>query len=134
MNSIMIYLLTVSSLCLAADRKPTQQQIRPKDEAPTVHVVPLEPGTPVEGFQNGNYQVHTSPPKVQQEAPPVELREKIFAEAGITAHIQKFDALDRDMLFIRAKRYKIEDLMPKYKHIPKAKLEKLRSLATKAKY
>lgn len=57
--------------------------------------------------------------------PPVSIREKVFEAAGISEHIEQVDNLDRDILYLLARRGLAEKIQATYKQIPPAKISKL---------
>lgn len=66
--------------------------------------------------------------------PPVPLRDRILNESGLAPHIKDLDHVDRDMLFIRARKLPLEKLTVAYPKLPRKNLEALTKLAKAANY
>lgn len=91
-----------------------------------VKVEATSPDYPLDQLDPQIYDVKPSRPKSTIK-PPLE-RDKILFNADLKKETAKMDNLDRDLLMIRAKNYKIEDLKKIYPNILESKLHALQKL------
>ncbi len=92
-----------------------------------IHVHPANSEVDVKIFEK-DYNVHkVGKTEAKNKIPPYELREYLFIKVKLSEHIQDWDELDKDRLFLRAKEYQVERMQKLYPKIPEDKLKKLKS-------
>ena len=70
----------------------------------------------------------TSRPIQLNEIPDPVIRDQYFERAGLSVSIVKLDQFDRDILFMRARRYSSQRLATTYKKLPAPALLRLQKL------
>lgn len=93
-----------------------------------VHVMPLSPGFDTKEFV-GDHEVVEDEPG-DEAVPTIEVRERIFAAAGLAREVADLDQFDRDELFRHAKYQSADELHRRYSQISAVNLEHLRKLVT----
>jgi hypothetical protein len=92
----------------------------------------MNPEIPVENLKKDGYQVYPYEKKIEgnvaRELPDPVKRNQILTEAGLEKTISKWDHLERDMLYMRARAMPLKELQTKYPKLPKRSLEKLKAL------
>jgi hypothetical protein len=125
----MITLVLSLIAATAAHAGPSHQHSKAHEEKDPAFEVSVNPGvySPDAFREKGFSTQELGPEPVNSFAPPAgETRDEIFAKVtGLEAEIAEMDALDRDLLFIRAKNYAPEKLRGIY---PKISAEKLTAL------
>lgn len=110
--------------------KPAATKTRKPTQAGEVQVVPVSPDIDPTGYEEEGFSVlRPSDPSSPGEIPHPNVRDALFEKAGLTAQdLAGWDALDKDMLYLRARRYSVDELAALYPSISRKKLEKLRKL------
>ena len=89
-----------------------------------IEVQPLKPQIDVSEFASPHYRVHPfaeSGTKVADQ----KIRNRAIMAAGLQEEVKSFDALDRDVLFMRAQNLSLERLRGDYPHLNSDSLKKL---------
>ncbi len=94
---------------------------------PTVEikVQPLQHDYPAERLSKKVTAV-PAPDSPDSSLPDRAMREKAFAHARLTDTIVEWDELERDLLYMRSKRFTIKELQEKYPKLDQSKLVKLK--------
>lgn len=110
--------------------KPAATKARKPTQAGDVQVVPVSPDIDPSGYEEEGFTVlKPGDPSSPGEIPHPNVRDAIFAKAGLTTNdLAGWDALDKDMLYLRARRYSVDELAALYPAISRKKLDKLRKL------
>ena len=106
-------------------------------------VVEVDPGTyPVKAFSKNKKTEVGKKTEVRamkkmkphpDAIPDARKRDQVFARVkGLATHIDKLDQLDRDMLYMRAKKNSFADLRSKYPKIPEKLLAQLQKESKRA--
>lgn len=94
--------------------------------------MPLDPEFPTESLRRSGYNVHLpgGPDSSTQasEIPDPQVRDAIFQEAGLLSYVKNWAHLERDILFLRAEKQSLKDLIAKYPNLPKRSLQALKKL------
>jgi hypothetical protein len=98
----------------------------PAAHAPTIHVDKLDPDADTRPFEAPGYKVNDRSARQKSEVPLPKERDATFATAGLTRDVKDWDALDRDVLYLRAKNLSLKDLKRRYPKIDPGSLTKLR--------
>jgi hypothetical protein len=96
---------------------------QPASQSPIYHVQQVDPSFDVNGLAGPGVQVHSSS---KADLPDVQVRNQIIAKAGLEEDVKNWDELDKDLLYVRAKKAETSaDLKKKYPSLPGTKLGKL---------
>lgn len=77
-------------------------------------------------------KVGTLPAKKKSEIPDREVREKVFASVPkLENHLEGFDELSRDLLYVKAKNKTVAALSKEFPNIPSDTLKKLKAAVMK---
>jgi hypothetical protein len=121
-----------TGIVLAGEGHATQADKKAK--APVIHVQSLDPDFDPTALKAPGIVVHQAGElKAVDTVPPPEERDATFRKAGLMESVAKLDALDRDMLYDRARRLKLEELKAKYPEIDSKRLAKLQKLIREKK-
>jgi len=103
-----------------------------KDEKPNLAVQAMQPGLDDSAFGDhvhkfGYDHLQAAPTSL----PDVARRDDDFVKANLTEEVKSLDDLDRDFLWLKAKRLELKALVAAYPQIKKEKLEELKKLVVK---
>lgn len=84
---------------------------------PTFHIYQMNADTDVSALEQKGVEIH--PYGVAEK------REFLFEKVALTPSLENFDALDRDVLMMRARSLKFERLKEHYPNLDSTKLKKL---------
>lgn len=93
-------------------------------ESPKIHVIPLHGSKYAKDLEGGGVQVHGQKESNRSELPERQVREKVFAKAGLSEELKSWDEVERDMFWLSARNMRWEDLKAKYPQIPVEKLRR----------
>lgn len=99
-------------------------------EAPVVHVDQLDPEADMRPFDKPGFKVRDRS-KGHDEIPQPKNRDAAFKAAGLLKHVKGWDAVDRDVLYLRAKSLSLDDLKARYPKLDADALSKLRETVRK---
>lgn len=96
------------------------------DESPRqkIHVEALETGESLDEFVGPDYEIHQ--PKTDTALPSPLIRDRAFAKAGLAGDVKHWDAVDLDVLFLRAKTSPVSRLIQEYPKLSRTKLKALK--------
>jgi hypothetical protein len=122
---VLILLLVISSsAAFCVERARAESSNTPGQ----YHVQSLDPDLDVSSLAAPNVVVHQAKaPKqdAKDQLPSIEDRDTAFRKAGFETELSKWDELDRDHLYLRAKHMSEEKIFENYPTLPKKKLTAL---------
>lgn len=99
------------------------------EEKTQYHVMPLDSNFDASKMASKKTVIHsvakTNETDIVNKLPSNQDVILILKHAGFSSELEKMDALDRDQLYLRAKKYSLMELEKNYPNIPKEKLEAL---------
>lgn len=93
-----------------------------------VRVDAVSPEVDAKDFPAEYKRTNVPPAQKRTSLPDVRERNESFAKSKIEAEIKKMDELDKDLLWMRAKKETLEKLTGRYPNIPREKLQSLQAL------
>jgi hypothetical protein len=116
-----------------SQKQPQQQPPKKANKSGKIAVVSTDGSRQLEGFDPKNFDMFDQPGGSREILAAPE-RNRLFDRAGLTpADLAGMDEMDKDMLYMRAKGRKLDELVAKYPRLSRQKLQKLRQLASAPK-
>ena len=99
----------------------------PADSQAYFHIQPLDPSLKADGFtgfKDPRIRVHPAL-TAKRSLPSVQDRDRLIHNAGLEEDVAHWDQLDRDLLYIKAKRASEKELAAAYPKLDEGKLRHL---------
>jgi hypothetical protein len=94
-------------------------------QAPKIQVQMLDPSADSGAFNSPTYDVHAAA-AARSALPSPRERDAAFSRAGLEPSLQGWDAVERDVLYLRARSLPQTELLKRYPKLDAAALQKLR--------
>lgn len=141
MNKYICYLLSIFVLAMAFSASAknfkktkelkTSSDVKtriPAETEDSLHVLPMSENFPTEAFKNNPYRVHKPNDQETTEILTSDVREKFLVKSGAIKYVEGWDELEKDILFLRIKKYDLQTLTKAYPMIPQSVFEQLKQI------